>query len=139
MLLNLVLIYTIAISDITVSQNIDQEQCSDSNTTDCHDTTYINPNIIITTEQRQSYQENGFLIIQNVLSNDQLELWRTLIDNSVNSRGIDHIFPVKGQSDTVNPEYETYYKNVFIQRVTKCFYNLYDIQHINIYYILHIS
>ena len=82
--------------------------------------TYINSRISITAEQKQSYAKNGFIIIRNALSKDQLEIWRSTIDNAVNSRGDDHVFPVKGQMDTVNAEFE-YYKNVFIQRVIYIF------------------
>eukprot|EP01084_Bolivina_argentea_P036651 67783_1 len=77
---------------------------------------YINPNITITEQQKQFYQENGFLVIPNALNADQLEIWRDLVDNSVASRGIDHIFPQKGQMDTVNPDFN-YHQNVFTQRL----------------------
>ena len=77
---------------------------------------YINSNISISEEQKRSYTQNGFIIIRNALSQDQLQTWRSVIDTAVNARGDDHVFPVKGQMDTVNAEFE-YYKNVFVQRV----------------------
>eukprot|EP01084_Bolivina_argentea_P036652 67785_1 len=93
---------------LTKSQNI----CDNSNT-ECN-AVYINPNLTISEQQRQSFETNGFLIVRNALSIDQVELWRKLIDPSVDSRGIDHIFPQKGQW---TPEENLNLFNAFTQRI----------------------
>eukprot|EP01084_Bolivina_argentea_P315311 546247_1 len=77
---------------------------------------YIQSHIYISEQDKQQYAKNGYFIVRHALSKEQLEIWRDRMDTAVDARGDDHIFPVKGQTDTVNTEFE-YYKNVFIQRL----------------------
>ena len=77
---------------------------------------FMNDKIIISDEMKSFYDKNGFIIVGNALSNDQLQLWSERIDNAVNSRGIDHIFPEKDQMDVSNDRTD-YFNKVFTQRI----------------------
>ena len=68
----------------------------------------------LTQEQIDSYQENGFIVIEDFLTADELDAWRDAVDESVDERGKNRI-PDRPDAD-VNDD-EEYYTNVFVQRV----------------------
>ena len=57
----------------------------------------------------RSYRENGFLIIEDLLDEAELERWREAIDEAVRGHG------VSGRD--LDPEQSEYYDRVFLQRV----------------------
>ena len=67
----------------------------------------------LTAEQIARYREDGFLVIENFLSPEEVETWRKTLEAAVSSRGQTRILGAeeggKHESD--------YYNNVFIQRV----------------------
>jgi phytanoyl-CoA hydroxylase len=68
-------------------------------------------------EQVQSYQDNGFVVIENFLSPDELDLWRTAVTNAVGERAGIKI-PGKniktGEADGINEDSD-YFAKVFDQ------------------------
>ena len=69
----------------------------------------------VTQEQVQSYQENGFLIIDDFLTPDELESWRTAVDEAVLGRGKTKL---AGRADDERWQAgDSYYDNVFVQRI----------------------
>lgn len=66
----------------------------------------------ISAQQITSYQENGFVIIKDFLTLDELEAWRAAVDDAISARGKQRIL---GREEKVNDD--AYYNNVFIQRV----------------------
>jgi len=67
-----------------------------------------------TTEEIASYQENGFVVIHDFLTADELELWREAVDEAVADRGrllIPGVEPEEADAE------KTYYQRVFTQRV----------------------
>lgn len=71
----------------------------------------------LTKEQIQSYQDNGFVVIENFLSPDELEHWRKAVTDAVKERGGKKI-PGKdikiGESDGINEDAD-YFGKVFDQ------------------------
>ena len=61
-----------------------------------------------------SYQENGFVVIEDLLTEDELEAWRAGVDEAVEQRGRVAI-PGFGE-EPQQPEF-SYYQKVFTQRV----------------------
>jgi phytanoyl-CoA hydroxylase len=68
-------------------------------------------------EQVQSYQDNGFVVIENFLSPDELDLWRTAVTKAVGERAGIKI-PGKniktGEADGINEDSD-YFAKVFDQ------------------------
>jgi len=76
-------------------------------------------NYELTQEQVQSYRDNGFIVIDNFLSPDELENWRSVVMNAVNNRaGVK--MPGKelktGEDDGINDDTE-YFGKVFDQLI----------------------
>ena len=69
-------------------------------------------NTDVTQAQIDSYQENGFIVLHDFLTPDELEEWRDAIDEAVRSRGKQRIL----HRDEAAGE-ESYYDYVFVQRV----------------------
>lgn len=71
----------------------------------------------LSAEQVSSYRENGFLVIEDFLSADELAFWRTALDEAVANRAGNKL-PTKkelyGKGDEVDKEY---YNNVFDQLI----------------------
>jgi len=65
-------------------------------------------------EQVAYYQENGFIVIDDFLTADELERWRDGVDEAVTERGRTRI---PGQPGSDVAEEEGYYDKVFVQRV----------------------
>lgn len=74
-------------------------------------------NYQITTDQIKSYQENGFIVIEDFLTQEELEYWRTTVMNAVKARAGQKM-PGKdlkiGDSDGINED-TAYYGKVFDQ------------------------
>jgi len=75
--------------------------------------------MVTTQEQRNAYARDGHIIIEDILSPQQLQEWRERVDKGVAARGSDWILPTRNQadflkSDGIPPEY---YEAVFTQRV----------------------
>ena len=66
----------------------------------------------LTREQIESYRENGFIVIEDFLSAQELETWRNAVEEAVAERGRLRILGREPITDD-----ETYYNNVFVQRV----------------------
>lgn len=71
----------------------------------------------LTSEQVNQYQENGFLVIENFLSADELAFWRKALDEAVAKRGGDKLPGRKDIPDQNDPEDKSYYNNVFDQLI----------------------
>ncbi|MES1160146.1 MAG: phytanoyl-CoA dioxygenase family protein, partial [Bacteroidota bacterium] len=76
-------------------------------------------NYELTQQQVQSYRDNGFIVIDNFLSPDELEDWRAKVMNAVNNRaGVK--MPGKdlktGEDDGINDDTE-YFGKVFDQLI----------------------
>jgi ectoine hydroxylase-related dioxygenase (phytanoyl-CoA dioxygenase family) len=65
----------------------------------------------LTPDQITSYRENGFIVIPDFLSPDELETWRHAVDEAVAHRERRRLAKSAEQSG------DSYYDNVFIQRV----------------------
>ena len=63
-------------------------------------------------EPIESYRENGFIVIEDFLSAQELETWRNAVEEAVAERGRLRILGREPITDD-----ETYYNNVFVQRV----------------------
>src|ERR1700742_293206 len=71
----------------------------------------------LTTEQVNSYQENGFLVIDDFLSADELAFWRQALDEAVAKRGNNKLpdrAEVYGKGDDAEKDY---YDKVFDQLI----------------------
>jgi phytanoyl-CoA hydroxylase len=71
----------------------------------------------LTQKEIQSYQKNGFLVIENFLSTEELEHWRTVVMNAIKQRNGQKM-PDKivktGEADGINED-TTYFGKVFDQ------------------------
>ena len=65
--------------------------------------------------QINSYQENGFIIIENFLSEEELEHWRNVVDEAVAARGKTKLAGREGLENW--QEGDSYYDRVFVQRI----------------------
>jgi ectoine hydroxylase-related dioxygenase (phytanoyl-CoA dioxygenase family) len=65
----------------------------------------------IAKEQRDFYQQNGYLVIEDFLDAKELETWRSVTEDAVRQRLIER----NGLTNQDNPE--TYYSQVFVQCV----------------------
>ncbi|NQU38611.1 MAG: phytanoyl-CoA dioxygenase family protein [Lentisphaerae bacterium] len=66
----------------------------------------------LTQEQIESYQDNGFVVIDGFLDADELESWRSAVADGVENRGAKK---VANREDY--PESDEYYSKIFLQRV----------------------
>ena len=71
-------------------------------------------NTDLTQEQIAFYQENGFIVIENFLTPEELETWREAVDEAVAERGQRRIL---GRPEADVKDDDDYYTNVFVQRV----------------------
>lgn len=69
-------------------------------------------NTNLTQEQISFYRENGFVVIEDFLTPDDLATWRGALDEAIHQRGKVRIL----NHDTPIDE-DAYYNNVFVQRV----------------------
>ena len=77
----------------------------------------VTNSISVTTADIDSYRENGYHLVPNLLSPAQLEQWRTIIFSAVKDRVDSQLkFPTPQEEDHTNVELD-YYDNVFTQRV----------------------
>lgn len=65
----------------------------------------------LTREQIENYQENGFIVIEDFLLAQELEIWRDAVEEAVAERGQRRFAGADNYKD------ETYYSKVFVQRV----------------------
>ncbi len=68
-------------------------------------------NTTITEAQIEHYQDNGFVVIDNFLTDDELETWRTYVDEAVNQRADRKL------ADGTMRDGDAYYDKVFVQRI----------------------
>jgi phytanoyl-CoA hydroxylase len=66
----------------------------------------------ISQKQIDAYCENGFVIIKDFLTAEELEQWRAAVDAAIGARGKERILGRKEKVDD-----NAYYNNVFVQRV----------------------
>jgi len=66
----------------------------------------------VTQAQIDSYQQNGFVLVEELLTPQELEMWRDAVDEAVANRGKQRILGVTEKSSD-----DDYYNNVFTQRV----------------------
>src|SRR5215203_6666593 len=66
----------------------------------------------VTQAEIVSYQENGFVVINDFLTLEELEGWRDAVDEAIENRGKQRIL---GSMETIKDD--DYYTNVFMQRV----------------------
>lgn len=72
----------------------------------------------LTQEQIDSYRENGFIVIEDFLSKEELEAWRSAVTKAVKERNGIKIPGTNikvGEDDGVNKEDSSYFGNVFDQ------------------------
>ena len=67
----------------------------------------------MTQEQIDFYQENGFVVQHDFLTQDELESWRQAVEGAVRQRGKQRMYNQEVDEDRE----ETYYDYVFVQRV----------------------
>ncbi len=65
----------------------------------------------LTAEQIASYQDNGFIVIDNFLTPDELETWRQYVDEAVADRADRKLADGRLRSG------DDYYDKVFVQRI----------------------
>lgn len=68
-------------------------------------------NHTVTDEQIQFYQENGYVVIDDFLNADELEIWRQNVGEAVENRG------KRKLADGSMMEDDSYYSRVFAQRI----------------------
>jgi phytanoyl-CoA hydroxylase len=77
----------------------------------------VTNSISLTTSDINSYRENGYHIVPNLLSPSQLEQWRTIIFSAVKDRADKkYKFAKPLEEDHTNVDFD-YYDSVFTQRV----------------------
>ena len=71
----------------------------------------------INDDQIAHYQKNGFVVIEDFLSPDELEFWRTALEEAIAKRGGNKMpdrKEVYGKGDDAD---KSYYDNVFAQLI----------------------
>jgi phytanoyl-CoA hydroxylase len=76
---------------------------------------------VVTEEEKRTYADNGFVVVEDFLDPDELEDWRQTVDHAVAERGDDRLaFDVGGEEGTSlterSQEERDYYDRVFKQR-----------------------
>ena len=74
-------------------------------------------NTELTFEQINSYRENGFIVIEDFLTPDELQTWRRHVDDAVALRDGRSIAGGPRARDRVGSEESLYYDRVFVQRM----------------------
>lgn len=77
-------------------------------------------NTNLTPEQIAYYQENGFIILEDFLTAEELDHWRAVLDEAITGRGNSLLPDRKGLAHEAPPEDakpDEYYGNIFQQRV----------------------
>lgn len=72
-------------------------------------------NTDLTQSQIEHYREQGFVVIDDFLTQDELETWREAVDEAVAQRGRLKLVRQEGEKERL--EGDTYYDKVFIQRI----------------------
>ena len=70
-------------------------------------------NTDLTQEQIDSYRQNGFVVLHDFLTPDELETWRQAVDGAVRQRGKQKMYNKEVDEDRE----ESYYDYVFVQRI----------------------
>ncbi|MDE0078080.1 MAG: phytanoyl-CoA dioxygenase family protein [Caldilineaceae bacterium] len=70
-------------------------------------------NTDLTQDQIDSYRQNGFVVLHDFLTPEELETWRQAVDGAVRQRGKQKMFNKEVDEDLE----ETYYDYVFVQRI----------------------
>ncbi|MCY3991794.1 MAG: phytanoyl-CoA dioxygenase family protein [Caldilineaceae bacterium] len=70
-------------------------------------------NTDLTQDQIDSYRQNGFVVLHDFLTPEELETWRQAVDGAVRQRGKQKMFNKEVDED----QEETYYDFVFVQRI----------------------
>ena len=70
-------------------------------------------NTDLTQDQIDSYRQNGFVVLHDFLTPEELETWRQAVDGAVRQRGKQKMFNKEVDED----QEETYYDYVFVQRI----------------------
>ena len=70
-------------------------------------------NTDLTQDQIDSYRQNGFVVLHDFLTPEELETWRQAVDGAVRQRGKQKMFNQEVDED----QEETYYDYVFVQRI----------------------
>lgn len=75
-----------------------------------------------TTEERDRYAENGYLVVEEFLAADELERWRTVVDAALVKRGTQRFSFMTDDAEAIASrsraeEEQSYYDRVFTQRV----------------------
>lgn len=70
-------------------------------------------------EEIEYYQDNGFVVIDDFLTADELEEWRAAVDEAVSQRGRLKLSRQDGEAEEgwLESEDENYYDQVFVQRI----------------------
>jgi ectoine hydroxylase-related dioxygenase (phytanoyl-CoA dioxygenase family) len=66
----------------------------------------------VTQDEVEFYQTNGYIVLHDFLTPDELEEWRTAVDEAIQHRGKQRIL---NRDLKINED--SYYNNVFVQRV----------------------
>src|SRR5690349_269738 len=69
-------------------------------------------NTQVTQAQIDFYRENGFVVLDNFLTAEELEIWRAAVDGATQKRGQQRMANQDWKVDE-----ESYYSKVFVQRV----------------------
>ena len=72
-------------------------------------------NTELSQSQIDSYQDKGFIVIDDFLTPTELEKWRSAVDDAVASRGKTKLAGGEGQAQW--QEGDSYYDQVFVQRI----------------------
>ena len=72
-------------------------------------------NTELSQEQIEFYRENGFVVIDDFLTPEELEVWRDAVDEAVAARGKSKL--AKREGDAQWEEGDEYYDRVFVQRI----------------------
>jgi len=69
----------------------------------------------LTGKEIETYRDNGFVVVENFLDADELELWRSALEVAL-SRRADRKLPDRASVGTLDDD-ESYYDSVFTQRL----------------------
>lgn len=76
-------------------------------------------NTVLTEKQIQAYRQDGYLLIENFLNEEELSFWRTAVTEAITQRGgrkMAHGDTKTGEDDGINKESD-YYGKVFDQMI----------------------
>jgi phytanoyl-CoA hydroxylase len=72
-------------------------------------------NTNLSQEQINEYRSNGFVVIDDFLTSDELEMWREAVDEAVSARGTTKL--AGREQDARWQSSDNYYDKVFVQRI----------------------